>query len=308
MPTMPSRDVIRFWLQNCNGMITASDISRYIFEIQQYNNHNIHYLSFTETRLNPSHMHTTYQTEHGFTQLVKHGRLDIKNTPGFTPSSSYQPGGVAAAFHGRLADRYSKTIRDTAGRWIIQEFIGKEKTLRVYTLYRVNPKTYKADISAWSQQKRRMQKNDIDDDPRTRVIDDLIADITLSIQNGCSILLFGDLNEQVTGREKTNKRLFQIGLHDVMQNKLGTDNLPRTHCRGNGAIDHVWVTAAMLPSIVHAGYAPFDFIGNSDHRGIYVDINLCELLDFNSVPLQCLSNRRLQTSIPKRVDKYIQLL
>ena len=99
-------------------------------------------------------MYTTYQTEHGFTQLVKHGRMDIVNTPGFNPSSSYQPGGIAAAFHGRMADRYAKTIRDPAGRWLIQEFTGKEKPLRIYTLYRVNPKVSKADVSAWAQQKR----------------------------------------------------------------------------------------------------------------------------------------------------------
>lgn len=102
--------------------------------MQQYLDNNIHYVSFTETRLNPSHTHTTYQIEHGYTQLVKHGRLDITNTPKFNPKSAYQPGGVAAAFHGRLADRFLKTIRDKAGRWLIHEFVGKERPLHVYTL------------------------------------------------------------------------------------------------------------------------------------------------------------------------------
>ena len=36
MPPIPDRDHTRFWLQNCNGMITASDINKYMFEMQQY--------------------------------------------------------------------------------------------------------------------------------------------------------------------------------------------------------------------------------------------------------------------------------
>lgn len=170
--------------------------------MQQYLDNNIHYVSFTKTRLNPSHTHTTYQIEHGYTQLVKHGRLDMTNTPKFNPKSAYQPGRVAAAFHGRLADRFSKTIRDKAGRWLIHEFVGKERPLRVYTLYRVNPKQSKADISAWAQQKRQLQENDSDADPRSKVIDDIIEYISLSIQNGCNILLMGDLNEYVSSKEK----------------------------------------------------------------------------------------------------------
>ena len=113
-------------------------------------------------------MYATYQTEHGFTQLKKHGRLDIVNTTGFLPTLSYQPGGVTAAFHGRLADRYSIIIRDTAGWWVIHEFIRKEKPLRVYTLHRVNPKVSKADVSVWSQQKQYIQEHDIDSDPRKK--------------------------------------------------------------------------------------------------------------------------------------------
>ena len=149
---------------------------------------------------------------------------------------------------------------------------------------------------------------DIDDDPRSRVIDDLLDDIELSIQNGCSIILMSDLNEHANSREKTNKRLYTLGLHNIMQDKLGTAEMPRTHKRGSSAIDHVWVTAALLPAIAQAGFAPFDFLGSSDHRGICFDVDLEQLLDFNVIPLQNFPHRRLQSKIPKRVQKYIEKL
>ena len=108
-----------------------------------YLDHNIHYLAFSETRINPSHTQTIYEIDHGFTHLVTHGRIDIVNTPGFRSSSAFQPGGIASAFHGKISNRYTKTIRGPAGRWVIHEFVGKEKPLRVYNVYRVNQKIAK---------------------------------------------------------------------------------------------------------------------------------------------------------------------
>ena len=82
-------------------------------------------------------------------------------------------------------------------------------------------------------------------------------------------------------------------MHNVLQDKLGTPELPRTHCRGRNAIDHVWVTASLLPAVVQAGFAPFDYLGTSDHRGICFDIDLEQILGFSVVPLQNLPHRRL---------------
>lgn len=174
LSTPPNPKHTRFWLQNCQGVITTRDINQYHFETQKYLDKNIQYLAFTETRINPSRSQTTFELEHGYTHLVSHGRIDITNTPGFPSTSSYQPGGVAAAFHGRISNRYTKAIRDPGGRWITHEFAGKSKSMRVYTLYRVNPQNAKADTSSWSQQKRYLQQLYIDDDPRSRVIDDLL--------------------------------------------------------------------------------------------------------------------------------------
>ena len=304
----PQHNHTRFWSQNCQGLVTAHDINRYHFENQMYLDHNIHYLAFSETRINPAHTQTIYEIDHGFNHLVSHGRIDIVNTPGYRSNSAYQPGGVASAFHGRISNRYTKTIRDPAGRWVVHEFVGKEKPLRVYNVYRVNPKNSRADTSSWSQQKRFLQENNIDDDPRNHVITSLLEDLELSIQNGCTILLMGDFNESTTGREQTNQKLYKLGLHNVMQAKLNTPNLPRTHKRGSQAIDHVWATASILPAIPKAGFAPFDFLGSSDHRGICFDVDLDQLLDFNVVPLQAQPHRRLQSNIPKRVKKYIDNL
>ena len=124
LSSKPQQNHTRFWYQNCQGMVTTRDINQYHFEMQKYIDNNIHYLAFTETRINSSHTQTMYELEHGYTHLVTHGRIDLTNTPGFTSTGAFQPGGVAAAFQGRITNRYTKTIRDLAGRWIIHEFVG----------------------------------------------------------------------------------------------------------------------------------------------------------------------------------------
>lgn len=58
-----------------------------------------------------------------------------------------------------------------------------------------------------------------------------------------------------------------------------------------------------MPSIIHAGYTPFDLVCNSDHRGLFVDINLSQLLNFNIIPLQLMPILRLQSQIPKRTKR-----
>ena len=78
----------------------------------------------------------------------------------------------------------------------------------------------------------------------------------------------GYLNESVISREKTNEKLADIGIVNVMQHHLQPTSLPRTHRRGSQAIDHLWISASLMNSISACGYASFDFIGQSDHRGL----------------------------------------
>ena len=85
--------------------------------------------------------------------------------------------------------------------------------------------------------------------------------------------------------------------------------MPNTHKRGTKAIDHVWLTANLLQAVEQAGYAPFDkIIENTDHRGIFFDIDLGIILDHDVVNIQPAQFRRLKATIPKRVQKYNDLV
>ena len=308
MPPIPHRRATRFWYQNCNGLINSNDVSKFHFDMNTYIEQNIHYVSFAETNVNNTHVFTKYQIEYSFKQLTEHGRIDIHNTPGFTNKTRYQPGGVAAGFYGRICNRFSKLYRDPCGRWIAHEFIGKTNSLKIYTLYRVNPKPPRGDSTAWQQQKRFLQKQDCDIDPRKKVVDGLISVLQKDHDNGTSVMLLADMNESIASREQTNSRLRNLGLISIMQHRLQSEQLPRTHKLGSSAIDHMWTSGGVINAIDNAGIAPFDFIGSTDHRGMYCDIFLDEILDTSIIPLQALPHRRLKSTIPKQVHKYLEIV
>ena len=93
-----------------------------------------------------------------------------------------------------------------------------------------------------------------------------------------------------------------------MEEYNGKDSLPRTCTKGPNCIDHIWMTANVLENIHRAGFAPFDFIKASDHRGLYVDLYYKNVLDNSMHNLEPMKRRNLKSTIPGRVEKYIEVV
>ena len=63
-----------------------------------------------------------------------------------------------------------------------------------------------------------------------------------------NILILGDLNETVNGREKSNQRICDIGFINVFQYIL-REKLPPTTMNGGKGIDYAWATSQIIPII-----------------------------------------------------------
>lgn len=75
--------------------------------------------------------------------------------------------------------------------------------------------------------------------------------------------------------------------------------MPRTHNLGSKPIDHIWATINICEAVDSAGPVPFyHVIENTDHHGIFVDINLSDILDSKIVTMKPVAQRRLQAGIP----------
>jgi len=304
----PKNACTRFWLQNARGLPSTFDGNLFRYDLTNIRDNFIHYYALPEARINTSNSDITNHLSQIHQNVFGSGALTITNTPGYPKKSRSQPGGVASGFYGRLENRYARTKKDNLGRWHYHEFFGQKNLLRIYTLYRVNPRpSTGGDTTAWAQQQTILLQNGCTENPRTQVINELLIEIEDAIDSGISVLLFADLNEGVNDSEGTNDKLHNIGMFNILQRRLGNHDLPRTHILGSKPIDHVWATINVFEAVDSAGYSPFhNVLENTDHRGIFVDINLVDILDNVIVTLKPPSQRRLQATVPARVKKYLE--
>ena len=299
---------IRFWCQNCNG-IKISDAPNLQHNFTQIHEHNINYFSFTETNLNVANPNAQAKIRKQFGERFKGGRLSNTNTDGYPKSSYYQPGGISSGFNIHLQTRYMTHEKDKLGRWHSHTFRGKDRDIKVYTVYRVHRKSDDTAgvTTAWSQQRTILRSKGIQKNPRDDVIDSLCINLRKDIESNRAIILMGDFNECINSREKTHERLLEIGLVNMMQERIG-DDLPKTWNRGKSAIDHVYMTSDVFKSVRKAGYAPFDTIALSDHRGIFFDLDTRVLFDDEIYKVEPAAFRRLKSTHPKHTKEYAKLM
>ena len=136
----------------------------------------------------------------------------------------------------------------------------------------------------------------------------LFCDVKEHIAEGQNVIILGDFNEGIHSQEKMSQKFFNAGLFNLMETRLDTKTLPRTHSRGSKAIDHIWVTKHIADNSTRAGYAPFFHILDSDHRGLFFDIPESALFDADSLKIVHHEFRRLKSNNHNRKKKYMKTL
>ena len=101
-----------------------------------------------------------------------------------------------------------------------------------------------------------------------------------------------DLNEAITSNEKTHQTFSELGLFNVMLERIGP-NLPATRIPGSKAIDHVYCTSDILNNNRAAGFAPLNNYNISDHRALVLDIDFHHILDKDLISIKGRAHRRL---------------
>ena len=303
----PGSGRIRFWVQNCNG-IKINDDMNCQHNFTQLMEYRINYCSFTETNMNINNPNSISKLHRLYRTRYPTGRMTITNTPHFPKNSHFQPGGVFSCFDSTLQTRFMSSTQDPLGRYHCHKFRGRERDIKIYTIYRVHRKSDdKAGLStAWMQQRDILRKNNNMINPRDAVLLDIIVSIRRDLESNHSVILMGDFNETLDSREGTHETLTKLGLVNLMQDRM-PGALPKTWNRGKAAIDHVYMTVDVIKAVKKAGYAPFDVVALSDHRGIFFDLDMRLLFDeelYSTVPAQF---RRLQSSNVKSVQQYNKL-
>jgi len=114
-----------------------------------------------------------------------------------------------------------------------------------------------------------------------------------------------DANEHVNDRNSGLSQLLKIGMVDLHATRHDVTNEPATYKFGKRRIDYILGTPAIATHVIAAGIDPLYNGVFTDHRGIFVDIELNDLLKGTIQVWPSPSVRDLESKNPKSVEKYI---
>ena len=157
----------------------------------------------------------------------------------------------------------------------------------------------------WAQHRELLLAKGINADPRQHILDTLLLDVKDDQMHNRQVLIVGDFNENVFSKS-LNEMFSRVGLVNVIKEQLQSENDYRSYFRGKHIIDGMWASPKIAENVKSLGLAPFYYLIPSDHRAIYVDLDVNALLDDFNPNFVPPPYRRLKSSIPKRVDKYCE--
>ena len=95
-----------------------------------------------------------------------------------------------------------------------------------------------------------------------------------------------------------------MNLTDPIFNKHDSHLEPNSYKRGSSRIDYAFCTPHIEKFIIRCGITPFDFFTSSDHRGLYLNINIFSYLKDSSTTPPTPESRLLVSTNPKATNQY----
>ena len=140
-------------------------------------------------------------------------------------------------------------------------------------------------------------------EPREQMLIDLQNKISQWTGQGEQVVLMMDCNEDVRSNQM-KKFLDEVRMKECILEKYGED-APATYIDGRTPIDGIFITWSI--NIKRGGYTAFDdgIQGQrTDHRCLWVDLNLTDIFGSRNPPLMRFAGRRVKSKHPQVVHKF----
>lgn len=191
----------------------------------------------------------------------------------------YLPGGTMSIATNLWTNRILKKIYDTDGmsRWSGFKLRLNATTnlfyLAGYRVSQVNATNCGTTTGAAQQYEILRRRGIINPNPKDYFISDFIKQYkTWEVQPNDLVILMLDSNEPNLPKTGIRSMIHDLKLTDAITQIHGKCNI-KTYNRGKNTIDHVLCNKNVIPHIRHVGYTPFQQILDSDHRGIFLDLD-----------------------------------
>ena len=246
-----------------------------------------------------------------FDPYIRMATSSSLQTLGDTP---FKMGGTVTGTNGCWSGRITKQGSDDMGRWSYLSLQAKHgKQVVVITVYIPNkPTSAGGGTTIYTQ----MEADILNAtgklvEPRKELLKDLHAFIEKEKNKGNTIILMGDMNDNLGLEDgQVSKFLHSLDMEITYKIRHGNDAiLPPTHDRGSTCIDMIGCSDHIMETaIVRAGYAPFYFNFFTDHRGVYMDLDIESIFNSTRPDTTRPIYKRFTTLHVPKCNKYLQKL
>ena len=305
---------IRIFFQNVKGLTYSASGEDYDYYLSSTRALGADLVGMAETNTAWSHPHLRSLFQSRARQHMKRVKVTFSSpNPTIDPipdTETFQSGGTVTFSTGTLVPMvYGNDIVDPSGlgRWSGHTLRGKEnKHISVITAYRVcNGSIHTSSIgSAFNREYEHHRSEGIRSPrPRKIILQDLQHTIIQLQTGGNSILLMLDSNALIDEDRDLQEMIASCDLHDLHHSFPA----PSTYLGSDKRrIDHMFGCSAVVHSMSGSGSLSYLDGPQSDHRGLFVDINLRSLLGvFPDTPaLHSATSRLLKSGNPETVGLY----
>jgi hypothetical protein len=313
-PKIKEEGSCRMVLQNVNGLTTSYDCEKSYALALESDAIGADIIGMVETNINWRENKLTNKITNAWKERYKHVRMTTSSSD-IMFDTPYQPGGTAIIVAPPWTSRATMSKDNSGlGRWTQVTLKGKNNnTVSVITVYGVGKNNISTcgPHTCYFQQWNLLNKGNEDDqiDPRKRLFEDLQTKIEELKGEGEEIIVLMDANDtlQMPNSQLTSWAV-KLNLSDVHTTLHGTVDEPATYSRGSSRIDYILSTEGILNYITEAGILPLHELVLSDHRALFIDVNMRAFLGGDPYDIMNINNRNLSTSDPRTVVKYQKLL
>jgi hypothetical protein len=287
-PIQPNK-TLRIYHQNIRGAKTYTNWNRWKEGVDWLNQNNIGIATLCETNTTWNNKNIMKATE--VAKQTTNNCLLSATSSEEIKLTDFQPGGTACLLLNHNTGYCVEKIQDKdgLGRWSGFKLKGKNnKTIIILSAYRPTKSRDLGDNTCYSQQWRLLRsKHQREPRPREVFVTDLIKLITEWENNNFEVIIGADMNESCV---KAKSEVTHLLNKTTLVSLLNIDDPPATYTRGSQCIDFMFGTPNIKRATERHGYLQF-YKGawDSDHRGLFVDLNIDKLFD---VPIQTPPNTR----------------
>ena len=223
-----------------------------------------------------------------------------------------KPGGTAmlvdSKYTGKIVDRGADWTR--MGRWTYVTLNGRNGT-RVTTVTGYRCGSVKIDqvgssTSIAQQYGISWQRGNKNPNPYIDFLTDLKKWLKPKITDGEEILLLLDANEEWVTNAKIVHFAEELGLNNA--EKAFHNELEPTRPKSNKTIDFMLGTDGVIENIKAFGRTPYNLETLGDHRGTFIDIDICNMLGYTKFDKSNNKQRKLKCNDTGAKGKYIKIV